>query len=104
MKQATDSSFETTVLKAPGLTIVDFWAEWCGPCRQLAPHLDAVSQERSDIEIVKLNVDENPDTPVKYGVRGIPTLIAFKGGEAVAVKPGGNLNKTKLLEWIDSLN
>lgn len=80
----TDQSFETDVLKADVPVLVDFWAEWCGPCRALGPKLEEIATEMKDkIRIVKLNVDENPGVPAKYGVRGIPTMILFKGGQEV---------------------
>jgi thioredoxin 1 len=97
-----DSEFETKVLNAQGLFLVDFWAEWCGPCRQIAPVLDEISKERAGkLTVVKVNIDKNPNTPQKYGVRGIPTLILFKDGKAVSTKVGA-LPKSKLLEWIDA--
>lgn len=80
----TDQSFETDVLKSNVPVLVDFWAEWCGPCRALGPKLEEIAGELKDkVRIVKLNVDENPGTPAKYGVRGIPTMILFKGGQEV---------------------
>ena len=97
-----DSEFEQKVVNAQGAFLVDFWAEWCGPCRQIAPVLDEIANERKDkITIVKVNIDKNPGTPQKYGVRGIPTLIIFKDGKAVSTKVG-SLPKSKLVEWIDS--
>ncbi len=102
MKIVTDSSFEAEVLKAPGPVLVDFWAEWCGPCRQIAPALEELSKDRADkITVAKINIDENPGTPGKYGVRGIPTLMIFKNGQVAATKIGA-LPKSKLLEWVDS--
>ena len=95
-----DSNFEKEVLKSNSLTLVDFWAEWCGPCKMIGPALEAISEEmKNDIRITKLNIDENPSTPQQYGVRGIPTLLLFKNGEVVAEKIGA-LPKTKLTEWI----
>ncbi len=83
-KSVTDGSFETDVLKANGPVLVDFWAEWCGPCRALAPKLEELSSELDGkMTVAKINIDENPDTPAKYGVRGIPTLIVFKDGQEV---------------------
>jgi thioredoxin 1 len=97
-----DSEFETKILKGNGAFLVDFWAEWCGPCRQIAPVLDEIAKEREGkITIAKVNIDKNPSTPQKFGVRGIPTLIIFKDGKAVSTKVG-TLPKSKLLEWIDS--
>ena len=102
MKHVTDASFETDVLKAAGAVLVDFWAEWCGPCKQLAPALDDLSKEMGDkVTVTKINIDENPGTPGKYGVRGIPTLIIFKNGQVAATKVGA-LPKSKLFEWVQS--
>ena len=102
MKHVSDDSFESDVLKAEGPVMVDFWAEWCGPCKQIGPILDEMDQEMgAKITIAKVNIDENPDTPTKYGVRGIPTLILFKNGEVAATKVGA-LPKSKLVEWVES--
>lgn len=80
----TDGSFEEDVVKAQSPVLVDFWAEWCGPCRALGPKLEEIADEMADkVKVVKLNIDENPDSPAKFGVRGIPTMILFKGGEVV---------------------
>ena len=99
----SDTEFDSKVLKGTGYTLVDFWAEWCGPCKQLGPVLDQVSTEMDGkVTIAKVNIDENPETPQKYGVRGIPTMILFKNGEAVATKVGA-LQKSKLVEWIESV-
>ena len=95
-----DNNFEQEVLKSESLTLVDFWAEWCGPCKMIGPALEEISEEmKNDIRITKLNIDENPSTPQQYGVRGIPTLLLFRNGEVVAEKIGA-LSKTKLTEWI----
>lgn len=97
-----DNEFDEKVLKASGAIIVDFWAEWCGPCRQIAPILDEIANEmEGKVTIAKVNIDKNPETPNKYGVRGIPTLILFKDGQAVSTKVG-SLPKSKLVEWINS--
>ena len=88
-KTVTDQSFEADVLGADRPVLVDFWAEWCGPCRMIAPALEEIAGALGDkVTIAKLNIDENPDTPGKYGVRGIPTMLLFKGGEPVAQKVG----------------
>ncbi len=101
--KVTDDSFETDVLKSSGPVLVDFWAEWCGPCKQIAPALDELAKELAGkIKIAKVNVDENPNTPSKYGVRGIPTLMVFKGGQVAATKIG-MLPKQKLYEWVQSV-
>ena len=102
MKNVTDATFEAEVLKASGPVLVDFWAEWCGPCRQIAPALEDLSKDMADkVTVAKINIDENPASPGKYGVRGIPTLILFKGGQPVATKIGA-LPKSKLYEWVES--
>ena len=98
----TDASFDEQVLKSDRPVLVDFWAEWCAPCRQIAPLLEELASELSEtLEIAKIDVDSNPATPGKYGVRGIPTLILFKNGEVAATKVGA-LPKTKLYQWVQS--
>ncbi len=100
MKQVSDASFEQDVLKAEGPVLVDFWAEWCGPCKQIAPSLEKISQEMGEkLTVAKINIDDNPQTPTQYGVRGIPTLLIFKGGQVAAMKVGA-LPESKLKEWI----
>lgn len=102
-KHVTDDSFEADVLGAEEPILIDFWAEWCGPCHQIAPALEEIANEMSDkVTVAKLNIDENPMTPSKYGVRGIPTLILFKDGEVADTKVGA-LPKSKLVEWLDSV-
>jgi|TARA_B110000444_G_C18699319_1_gene528152 thioredoxin 1 len=97
-----DETFTKDIESSNKLVIVDFWAEWCGPCKQIGPILEEISDEKNDsINILKINIDENPETPQKYGVRGIPTLMLFKGGKLVDTKVG-SLPKTALLTWIDS--
>jgi thioredoxin len=98
----TDSSFEDEVLKSEGAVIVDFWAEWCGPCKMIAPILDEIAEQyKGKLTVAKLNIDENQSTPQTYGVRGIPTLILFKDGDAVATKVGA-ASKSQLEAFIDT--
>ena len=100
-QHVTDSNFEAEVLKATGPVLVDFWAEWCGPCRALLPNVDALAAEKgSVIKVVKVNVDESPDSPSKYGVRSIPALYIFKDGQVVAQTVGA-LSKTDLFKWVE---
>ena len=99
----TDDTFESNVLKASGPVLVDFWAEWCGPCKAIAPVLEDLARDMAGkVTIAKINIDENPTTPSKYGVRGIPTLMLFKDGQVAATKIG-TLPKTKLYEWVESV-
>ena len=101
--KVSDADFEAEVLKATGPVVVDFWAEWCGPCRAIAPVLEELSTElQGKVKIVKLNVDENPSTTVKYGVRSIPTMILYKDGEAVDMKIGAGTPKAGLSKWLSS--
>ena len=98
----TDDSFEEEVLKSPDPVLVDYWAEWCGPCKMIAPVLDEIADEYAGrVKIAKLNIDENPNTPPRYGIRGIPTLMLFRGGEVEATKVGA-VSKSQLTAFIDS--
>ncbi|WP_119393632.1 thioredoxin TrxA [Salinibius halmophilus] len=102
IKTLSDDSFEQDVLQSDRPVLVDYWAPWCGPCKMIAPVLDEVSEQYADkLVVAKLNIDEHPNTPPKYGIRGIPTLMIFKGGEVAATKVGA-LTKSQLLEFIDS--
>jgi thioredoxin 1 len=101
-KQITDSSFKTDVLDADGPVLVDFWAEWCGPCKMIGPSLEEISDELGDrVKIAKLNIDDNPDAPGRYGVRGIPTMILFKGGTPAATKVGAE-PKSRIKAWLEN--
>ena len=100
-KKITDESFETDVVKASLPTVVDFWAEWCGPCKQIGPVLEEISDEMKDkVVIAKHNIDEEPNTPTKYGVRGIPTMLLFKDGQLKATKVGAT-TKSNIVTWIE---
>ena len=99
----SDANFGEEVLSSKEPVLVDFWAEWCGPCRAISPVLEELSSElKGKVKIVKLNVDENPNTTVKYGVRSIPTMILFKGGEAADMKIGACPPKAGLAKWLES--
>ena len=101
IKHISDSSFEADVLKSGKPVLVDYWAEWCGPCKMIAPILDEVSQSYKDkLQIAKMNVDENRDIPAKFGIRGIPTLMLFKDGQLAATKVGA-MSKAQLTAFID---
>ena len=98
----TDESFENDVLKSEQPVLVDYWAEWCGPCKVIAPILGEIAEEYAGkLQVAKLNIDENPATPPKYGIRGIPTLMLFKGGNVEATKVGA-LSKSQLSAFLDS--
>ena len=101
LTQTSDTAFEQDVLKSSRPVLVDFWAEWCGPCKVIAPSLEALADEFGErLEVIKVNIDENPLTPTRYGVRGIPTLMLFKNGEVAATKVGA-APKGKLQEWLN---
>ncbi|AUW58503.1 thioredoxin [Sphingobium sp. SCG-1] len=100
-KAVSDASFKSDVIDSGRPVLVDFWAEWCGPCKMIGPALEEISEELADkLDIVKINIDENPDAPTQYGVRGIPTMILFKGGQIAATKVGA-APKSQLKSWIE---
>jgi len=101
VKHVTDASFDADVLKAGTPVLVDYWAEWCGPCKMIAPILDEVAKEYGPrLQIAKMNVDDNREVPAKFGIRGIPTLMLFKGGQLAATKVGA-LSKSQLTSFLD---
>ncbi|MBK1661602.1 thioredoxin TrxA [Paracraurococcus ruber] len=101
-KDVSDDSFKQDVLEAQGAVLVDFWAEWCGPCKMVGPHLEALAQEYAGkLTVAKVNIDDNPMTPNEYSVRGIPTLLLFKDGKLLDSKVGA-MPKGQLKDWIDS--
>ena len=98
--KVTDESFEADVLKSGTPVLVDFWAEWCGPCKQIAPALEQIAEEfGGQVTVAKLNIEESPTTPSRYGVRGIPTMMIFKDGQMTAMKVGA-MPKAKIVEWL----
>ena len=99
IKNVTDENFDTEVLKAAKPTLVDFWAEWCGPCKQVGPILEEISNEMSEVVFVKHNIEEQPNMPMKYGVRGSPTMLIFKNGELKGAKVGAT-TKSNIVSWI----
>lgn len=99
--KTTDDNFQADVLQSSGPVLVDFWAEWCGPCKQIAPALEDIATEMGEkVRVVKVNIDENPMTPSQYGVRGIPTLMLFKNGKVASTRVGA-LPKGKIVEWLE---
>ena len=99
--KTSDSTFQDDISSQSNLVLVDFWAEWCGPCKQISPTLEEIANEKENLNILKLNIDENPATPQKYNVRGIPTLMLFKDGKLIDTKIG-SLPKSSLEDWINS--
>jgi len=98
--RVTDENFDSEVIKSSKPIVVDFWAEWCGPCKQIGPTLEEISEEMSnEVTIAKHNIDEEPNTPTKYGIRGIPTMLLFKAGELKATKVGAT-TKSNIVSWI----
>ncbi len=99
----TDQNFQTEVLESTEPVIVDFWAEWCGPCKMMSPIVDEASDAfKGKVKVVKINIDENPNVPTQYGIRGIPTFIVFKGGEVVETKVGG-MSKSQFTDWVSKV-
>lgn len=102
-KHVSDQEFDTAVLGSKEPILVDFWAEWCGPCKQISPILDEIAGEMAGkLTVAKVNIDQNPESPQKYGVRGIPTMILFKDGKPVATKVG-SMPKSAIVEWLNSV-
>ena len=101
INKTSDSTFKDDISSQSNLVLVDFWAEWCGPCKQISPILEEIANEKDNLNILKLNIDENPATPQKYNVRGIPTLMLFKDGKLIDTKIG-SLPKSSLEDWINS--
>ncbi len=99
--EVTDESFEQDVLKATQPVLVDFWAEWCGPCKQIAPALEQIAEELADVvTVAKVNIEDSPTTPSRYGVRGIPTMMLFRDGQMASMKVGA-MPKQKILDWLN---
>ncbi len=102
-QEVTDKNFEAEVLKSDVPVMIDFWAEWCGPCRAMAPVVDKIAAEKKDVlKVVKMNIEENPDTPTKYGIRGIPTFMIFKNGQLVDTKVGG-MSQDQMASWVETI-
>jgi len=100
----TDQNFQTEVLDSSEPVVVDFWAEWCGPCKMMSPIVDEASDAlKGKVKVVKINIDENPNIPTQYGIRGIPTFIAFKDGQAIETKVGG-MSKSQFTDWVSKLS
>ena len=101
-KNINDDSFDTEVLGSDTPVLVDFWAEWCGPCKAMSPLVDEIAGEMGEkLKVVKVNIDESPEAPTKFGVRGIPTFMIFKGGQVVDTRVGG-MSKSQLTEWVEA--
>jgi thioredoxin 1 len=101
-QSVSDASFESEVLNAPGPVLVDFYADWCGPCKAMTPLVDELAGTLGDkLKVVKINIDNNPDAPTKYGVRGIPTFMVFKGGQVVDTRVGG-MSKSQFSDWVQA--
>lgn len=102
-QEVTDKNFEAEVLKSDVPVMIDFWAEWCGPCRAMAPVVDKIAAEKKDVlKVVKMNIEENLDTPTKYGIRGIPTFMIFKNGQLVDTKVGG-MSQDQMASWVETI-